>query len=527
MTKQSLPLGSSDFVTLRTNNEIYVDKTEMMYRLACERAKLFLARPRRFGKSLLISAFDSLFRTGLKHFHGLAIEALWSDQTYNVVHLDFSETKDFLNIDQFRDNFYRRIQAEFARIGFKPSGDLATFPVDISIWLSEQPQSSLALLIDEYDAPLTACLGKPELFNEVRVTMSEFFSTIKRREGCLRFFFMTGITKFSSTGIFSAFNNIRDISLSPDYGTLLGYTEKEITDHFQDYLTEASHQLGLSNDVLLDRLRENYNGFCFDRKALTRVYCPWSVLNFLQNPADGFLNYWYNSGGQPTVLMNYLSGQRLANPETFAQAISVPLSALESSNEYSDMDIKVLLTQAGYYTIKSVGSDRWVTLGYPNEEVARSMASLYATQLLRGQRWCRSDAVGPRKILETGSIPDVVDFLNWTLNLIDYQNFPITNEASCRTYIQVLMLGSNIDVCVEKHSALGRSDLEATVGNRHWVFEFKFARKSDNVQTLLEQAAQQIRSRRYGLAPHGKHLLRLALVFGEKERRFVAYKEVR
>ena len=173
---QNLPLGSSDFSTLRANNEIYVDKTLMVYQLARQRGKFFLARPRRFGKSLLISTFESLFKNGLRDFQGLAIENLWRDKTYPVVRLDFSELKEFLTIEEFKRTLHNFLTLNFKSVGFNydPTGiDDSIF--QLSAWFKTLTPSSLVILIDEYYAPLTACLDKPEIFEEVRTILGRLF----------------------------------------------------------------------------------------------------------------------------------------------------------------------------------------------------------------------------------------------------------------------------------------------------------------------------------------------------------------
>ena len=213
-----LPLGRSTFSALRAKNEIYVDKTDLIYRLACHDSKIFLVRPRRFGKSLLVSTFESLFKYGLRDFKGLMIEEFWKDKTYPVIRLDFSELKEFDSVEQFSTNFNEMLRLKFAAAGFACEKNEPFLILKLSDWLSGVGSSSLVILVDEYDAPLTAYLDQPELFAGVRSVMSQFFLTLKANEGCQRFFFMTGITKFSSTSIFSAFNNLQDISLDPFYG---------------------------------------------------------------------------------------------------------------------------------------------------------------------------------------------------------------------------------------------------------------------------------------------------------------------
>ena len=379
---QQLPLGQSGFSALRLSNAVYVDKTLMINELARNVGKFFLARPRRFGKSLLISTFESLFADGLTQFKGLAIEKLWTDQTYPVVRLDFSQAKEFASAEEFVCKFKTLLAAGFRKAGFSPSGTESVV-ADIADWLERLAPCSLVVLIDEYDSPLTACLDNADLFESVRLALSDFYLMLKSCDKALRFLFLTGITKYSSTNIFSGLNNVTDISLEPAYGTLLGYTQKEIEIYFADYLSKAAQVLNLEQEELLSELRDNYNGFCFDQLAQTSVYCPWSVLSFLRTPAVGFENYWYVSGGHPTVLLNYMSDHRLGDPRSFNEPVVIKLESLASPQSYNDMAPEVLLTQTGYLTIKKRLSRVHLLIGYPNQELYLSMGRLYAGELLR------------------------------------------------------------------------------------------------------------------------------------------------
>lgn len=521
-----LPLGTSSFSTLRENNEIYVDKTSMIYEMARQRGKYFITRPRRFGKSLLVSTFESLFKDGLRDFKGLAIESLWNDKTYTVLRLDFSLVKDFNTLDEFLYRFNVMLDEVSIQIGIelvaKNNDPIARF----STFLSKCANKSIVLLIDEYDAPLTALLHKKDLFDQVRIILSQFYAGIKSYERCLRFFFMTGITKFSNTSIFSAFNNLADLSLDSDFGTLLGLTENEIKQYFDAYIQKAASVLNVSEHDVMERLRHHYDGFSFDEEAKTHVYCPWSVLNFLSRPHRGFENYWYQSGGQPTVLMSYLTTHTLVQPSRYSEAVLLQKSRLASSLQYNEIDTNVLLSQAGYLSIKEALSGGYLRLGYPNQEVASSMAQLYADEMLRNQNRLQLGLPMYPLILASEGTGIVIDHFNKVFNTIDFNRYPISDEASCRAFLQVLLIGAAMMPRVENHTALGRSDLEVEAGNRHWVFEIKFARKDENVEGLLAQAVDQVKNRRYGEFAHGKELIRVALVFSETERRFVAWEEV-
>lgn len=524
---QELPYGKSSFEFLKETNSIYVDKTDLIYELARHNATVFLARPRRFGKSLLVSTLESLFKHGLRDFHGLHIETRWEDKTYSVVHMDFSEIDEFSTTDEFSVRFLKKIRSEFQKVGFRTNGDLDDFFVDLSNWLGSLPIRTLVILIDECDAPLTACLHDSTLFNHVRSVLGRLFSIIKSKNGCMRFFFMTGITRYSNTSIFSAFNNLEDITLERRYGTLLGYTEEELHAYFQPYIDRATRVLGLKESELMTKLRQQYNGFSFDEDAKTRVYCPWSVLKFFKSPERGFQNYWYQSGGQPSVLMQYLKKQSLADPREYDQRQTVTVQQLRTSVEYDKMPIIPLLTMAGYLTIKKVVVPGIFEVGYPNLEVSASMAELYADELLRGQDRLSLGIPFLSSVMANGSLDDVVRHFNKAFAGLDYRSYPIVNEASCRAFLQILLVGAAMIPRPEVHSALGRSDLEVETGRRYWVFELKFAKEPDHANHLLAEGVRQTSERQYGSALlKDRELLRAVLVFDKQSRQFTRYQTV-
>lgn len=520
----TLPVGTQRFSALRQANEIYVDKTELIYQLAGPgRGQILLVRPRRFGKSLLVSTLESLFKFGVRDFKDLAIEKLWTDRQYPVVRLDFSEVREFVDAAEFARKFHEYLVKRFSREGFAFSENAGSVISQLSDWLDGLDDNSLVLLIDEYDAPLTASLHDGELFEAVRSIMSEFYLTLKSVSGSLRFLFVTGITKFSSTSVFSAFNSLRDISLEPKFGTLLGYTEEEIVQNFGSFLEAATQIIGLNRSELMTELRANYNGFCFDQLAKTHVYCPWSVLKFLEVPDLGFQNYWYASGGRPTVLKKYLAGHPLEDPGSFDKPVNLRIDALSAPRSYDEISTEVLLAQTGYLTIKKRLSSVHLQLGYPNKEVYESMGRLYADELLRSQTGQDCGLEYWTGWLESGRIDEIVASFNSVFNGIDYARYPVNDEASCRSHLQMLLIGAGLSPVPESHSALGRSDLEVEAAGRLWVFEIKYAREPSEEQKLLQEGMEQMRARRYGEKLHSKKLMRAVLVFSASKRKFSAW----
>ncbi len=519
-----LPTGTSDFETLRGRGQIYVDKTALIYELASRSEKFFLTRPRRFGKSLLVSTFASLFKNGLKYFSGLAIEKLWKDTTYNVVEIDFSEIKNITGFEDFKKQLNETLESAFKPLGFEldRSSDISLMK-QLSAWMKTIASNSVVLLIDEYDSPLTACLGDKALFRSVRTRLASFYATVKANDRCFRFVFMTGIAKFNQTGIFSELNNFSDLSLDPRYGTFLGYSEDDIRTYFSGYLNRASQRLNLSPDDVLDRMRENYDGYCFDQQASTHVYAPWSVMKFLDAPELGFSNYWMKSGGSLTLLEKYLHSHALKSPTEYGEEQAVGCDELDASADFDEISDLVLLTQAGYLTIKRQEIDTFF-VSYPNREVAKSMASLYARMLLKKKT---VGSVGGQKIKDAvlaGSVEDLFSTVNKTFAAFDYVQHPIKTEKICQTFLLITLTCVGFEVISERHNALGRSDLEWDTNDHHWVIELKLQRRGQDANALLADAVRQIRDKNYG-ASSSKPLIRAAAVFSEEKRAFVGWQD--
>lgn len=526
MPSQPLPLGRSDFATLRTRGAVYVDKTHLVCRLAEKDCQFFLSRPHRFGKSLLLSTFASLFRDGLKHFHGLAAESIWQDRTYPVVHLDFSILKSYRSHEEFTRQLQLHLAGGFGPCGFNAEevfGD--GFMFALRNWLLELADAPIVLLIDEYDAPLTSCINRPEAFDDVKSILSQFYGVIKSADRAFRFVFITGITKFQGTTIFSELNNLQDLTLCKEYGELVGYTEDEIRRYFPDYIKRCASVMRCSEEELLKELKTNYDGYCFEETCTKHVFAPWSVLNFFEDPQRGFAHYWYLSGGQPAVLLSYLTSHTLSNPQYYDQPKAISIESLLSSQSYEFMEEDALLVQTGYLTLKSRDGNIF-KLRHPNKEVATAMAILYSDELLRNTPVTRLKFAKLPHIIERGRIEEIAELFNLAFASIDYNRYPIRDEASCRAYLHVLLLGAALLTRVEMHSALGRSDLEADVGSVQWVFEIKFVAHEAQAPLALEEALRQMESRRYGSNSLSERLIRrAALVFNGEERRFTLYEE--
>ena len=522
---QDLPLGVQIFAELRQANLIYVDKTALIYNLVkAKKGFYFLSRPRRFGKSLLLSTFESLFRFGLRDFKGLAIEKLWyEDKTYPVIHLDLSKCTNFNTLEEFIILYNGIVENAFADAGLSiPEPKFTDEPLSLRLdrlFRQLAPSQHPVLLIDEYDAPLNYCLDKPDLLKAVTKLLSLFYITVKSYAGKLRFFFMTGICKYREIKLFSSGTFIEDISLDEDYATLLGYTKDELIRYFAPYIEKASKIRKLSFDECVSEMARNYDGFSFDKKAENHVFVPWSTLNFLKKPKEGFNNYWYESGGQTEVLLKYIQKHALKKPEDYGKDQLVEYDELKASMEFGMPSDLALLTHTGYLTIKSQINDGYAVVNYPNLEVSKSMAKLFAKKFF-------SQSLSKELLLSfiQDEPPAIVKSLNTLLLSVPYHAHPIDSEAVLRLLIGFTLTAGGFDVNYESVNALGRSDLEFVCGKRYFVLEFKFARDGDNEKELLQKALEQIKSRHYGEHKHPElEHVRLALVFSSTNKQFDEY----
>ena len=525
MNLQPLPIGTSDFSALRSAGQTYEDKTEFVYELASERQKYFLARPRRFGKSLLISTFETLFRDGLKNFEGLKIEKLWKEvKTYSVVRLDFSRLKS-TDTEDFDSLLAEYLSHRFSAVGFTESARGGSILNQLEAFLKKLPDSSLVVLIDEYDAPLTTVINDQFGFARVREALSAFYALLKSNDRVIRFLFLTGIITFNKLSIFSELNNLNDISLSPRYGSLLGYTHIELKEYFSEYLVRASKLLGLDEVRLLDDLTKQYDGFCFEETARQKVFAPWSLLKFMAEPERGLKNYWFESGGKSSVLIQYMKTHILSNPKDYAKTKSIALSHLSGSSDVDGLSDVGLLTQAGYLTIKNVEYET-AFVGYPNREVSSSMAQLYTEQILDGRNLVQVGASDVIRELFNGNAEAVFQLLNKAFLSIDYKNYPVRDESSVRALAQVFLSCFGLEPSIEVHNNKGRSDLEVRAGITHWVFEFKVVREGESSEKRLEEAISQVLRQNHGKQHHVQELIRMVLIYSLQGRKFVKWQLV-
>ncbi len=364
-----LPIGVQSFEIMRTQGFVYVDKTEWIHRLVTEGLYYFLARPRRFGKSLLVSTLKCLFEGRRDLFEGLWIgeAGRWEWTPHPVVSLDFNQialdTPETLKTD-----LARSLADQAHNAGFElTSPTLVSQFTELIRALHRKAGQPVVVLIDEYDKPMIEHLGKGEAGLETaranRDVLRGFFGVLKGGDvsAVLRFVLLTGVSRFSRVSVFSALNNLNDISMQEEYATMLGYTENELDACFQSPIARLAARLGETEEQTRATLARYYNGYRFSTSP-ERVYNPFSVLSALQQRA--LKNYWFETG-TPTFLINLLRERRYTLPNLEGLQVS---QAAFSAFELERLAPEALLFQTGYLTIQDVQNNIYV-LNYPNQEV--------------------------------------------------------------------------------------------------------------------------------------------------------------
>ena len=383
---------TTDFRELIDNNCIYVDKTAIINQFASKKGQFFISRPRRFGKSTLINTLHELFAHGIEKFKGLAIEPLWKDKTYKVIHLDFSTFKEVPSNSSFNKEFMDSLKFSLERAGIKPTNEKVDFPAKLlEKSIENEDERSVVLLVDEYDAPLTAVLDDCNEFEDRRKILSNFYLMVKSFQRKFRFIFITGLTYSAKTSILSAFNNLTDLTIDSDYGALLGYTSEELEKYFSEYIDNATIELNkeyetdnYNHEKVVSELERNYGGYSFERKCETHVFNPWSIIRFLDDPDEDFYPYFCAPGiATPSFLVNYLKqGLEKCNPIELKSLLSVDLTVNEDADplypkleNITNLDLFAVLYQTGYFCIKSA-ENGYFKVGVPNLEVKEAYSYL-------------------------------------------------------------------------------------------------------------------------------------------------------
>jgi hypothetical protein len=481
------PISTSTytFSSLIEGGYLYVHKTAQIHRLIAEaKGQFFLSRPRRFGKSLLISTIKAIFQGRRELFDGLAIaDSDYEWQDYPVIHLDMgsSQAKDPAELN-YRLNFNLDRQAKAHGVTLSEENADLRFRELVDL-LAER--GKVVILVDEYDKPLLNHLNADSA-PAIQSLLKSFYSVIKTTESQQRFVLLTGISKFTRVSIFSDLNNLSDLTMNEQAATLLGYTQEELEDNFADYIDRLAQREGCEPNEILRQLREWYNGYRFERRSET-VYNPVSVMKCLAE--QEFKNFWFETT-TPTFLINLLKER----PVDLSNLATSPLSdASFSTYDARDLQPLPLLVQTGYLTILSaerIGGQLMYYLGYPNQEVAWSFSRWLA------QAYCEVEnaefdgaVLRLLRAFEADDLDTVRDQLRVFFASVPY-TIQLTNEKYYQTIFFVIfkLLGAAIrcEVCTN----VGRIDATVETDTQVYIFEFKMSGDA-------EKALEQIRDRKY------------------------------
>ena len=537
---------TGSFKNFYENNRIYIDKTEYLYRMLVDNPleRIFVSRPRRFGKSLTLDTVATLFESGVDpYFKGTWIYDKWTEPTYPVFRLnlieypkdDLIEFKRRLIKDISNFAFLNKVKNYFE--DFSPTGSLKSLLEALAI-----EHRKIVLLIDEYDCQLTANINNKKIYDSFQEFLREFYGIIKGKYA-IRFLGVTGVTRLKDVSIFSVGSDINDITNDSAYSQMIGFTRDEIKKYYIDYLKLAASCENNCNvdevteaqiESMLDMMAQNYDGYCFDEFYKKKVFSTWSVNKFFQSVVSNkfvyFGEYWYDNGGLPSILVNYLKTHELNIFEYLDKDKFLKVSSDDFKNPtaLTTINQNVLMCQTGYLTLRSSLNDsNIIALGIPNGEIYKALNKLLAAKFFKGTIDVTNDA--NENILDVGSVEDIISLLNTMVNTVTYDAYPLNSESSVQNYVKAYLLGAKQNVFSEIHQAKGRADLMIETNKRRIVIEFKYAKDETEAKAKLSEAIEQIKTRDYGnIVPRKDELLRIAAVFNAdpKVRAFTEFQLV-
>ena len=520
--------STGSFVDFTLENFIYVDKTVYIPQLV-KLKRVFISRPRRFGKSLTLDTIATLFETGVEpYFKGTWIYDKWTEPTYPVLRLNFLNF-DKNSLEKFNNKLNSKI-TEFAELNHVTSYKEKEEAEDSIDHLLEQlrlENRQIVILIDEYDCQMTANINNEALYKQFQEKIKSFYANIKDKFA-IKFLGITGVTRLKDVAIFSVGSDINDITNDSAYSQMIGFTRDEIKKYYIDYLTLAASYENKCRveevtdtqiESMLDMMAQNYDGYCFDEFYKKKVFSTWSVNKFFQSVVSNkfvyFGEYWYDNGGLPSILVNYLKTHELNIFEYLDKDKFLKVSSDDFKNPtaLTTINQNVLMCQTGYLTLRSdLNKTSTVALGIPNGEIYKALNRLLANNIFKGNTDITDDY--GRSLLEVGTVDDIINLFNSALNSVSYDNYPIVSESSVQNMLKLYLLGAHQEVLSEVHEAKGRADLVVNTDNRRIVFEFKYAKNEAEAKSKLSEAVEQIKTRDYGnILPKKNELIRIAAVF--------------
>ena len=512
MTRKLYPIGIQTFSEIRTNDNLYIDKTAYIYRMANSDGKyFFLSRPRRFGKSLLVSTLLSYFGGRKELFKGLAIDNLeneWAE--YPVLHFDLSggkhQEEDQLNryLDFILKDNERRFGVECDAV------DANVRLANLIASVYKKTGKQVVVLIDEYDAPLLDVVHQDERLESLRHLMRNFYSPLKQCEPMLRFVFLTGITKFSQLSIFSELNNITNISMDEAYAGICGITKEELLTQMSDDIDRLAEKLSITREVAIQQLKDNYDGYHFTYPS-PDIFNPYSLLNCFSKEKIGA--YWFVSG-TPTFLIEMMR-KFGTTPMDIGESEMADVSDFDAPTETME-SIVPLLYQSGYVTIKDYDEEtNLYELGIPNKEIRIGLfKSLLPNYLTRSSQRGKVAIAQMSVLIKNGDIDGALELFRTFLATVPYcENTKYEGHFQQLMYV-VFALLTDYRILVEQRTSKGRTDITLETQDSIYIMELKFGNTAD-------EALAQINANHYAdaFAMSNKKTIKVGIGFDVKDER--------
>ena len=528
---KGITTDNASFEFFRKNDVLYVDKTEFIYKLLCAwpRRFFFISRPRRFGKSLFCNTLESLFKGNKELFKGLYIYDKYGFKPYPVLRFDFSGMP-MITLDGFLSSFRNQIRNAVKQFGITVSdADDPVTAFENAINEIHEKYGEMVIIIDEYDDPLiTATLGKKAFVDDIREVFNSFYKTIKKNTWKFRFFFMTGVVKLSNLSIFSAMNNLVDLSMDKKFSGAFGYTDEELDEYFgegiDEYL-EANPGVYESREEFREKIRSYYDGYRFSPESETRVYNPVSIGFFFSDDCK-FDNYWIRTASSALAitlardidLSRFMTGNDLETSSM--DFVTFDISVITDRNA-DEGQILALLYYTGYLTISRPSFDG-CALRFPNEEVEVSFVKGLIGMYFGSNVKLNSLSANVYNACNEGNTEKLIDAIGKYFNALPYS---IYGGKTYESTFQGLLLGLFISTGMmqngEEETPDGRMDAVAYSEKDIWIFELK-------VDKSAEEALEQINTKGYadkfGYLIDGRKVHKVGLNFSSETRRLESWK---
>jgi len=510
--------GVQDFAKIRTDYDVYVDKTACIHRLISSYNTVFFSRPRRFGKSLTCSTIKAIFENQRDLFKGLAIESLpWEWKEFPVVHLDMSASNFAEGKEKLTEHIDMLLELHAEKYGVRLQNYSIYQKFSMLLSALYASKGRTAIIIDEYDCPLLDTLDYPQLNREIKEVLRGLYKVIKGCDQYIQFVFITGITKFAQVSLFSGMNQPEDISFNAHFAALCGFTQSELETYFAPEISEYSPKFD-GKENYIARLKNFYNGYKFAKDA-HKIYNPISVMKHFGNDAD-FRVFWAETG-TPNFLAQFVdkNGADLTTIET----MELPPEAFGKYNE-DEITLVPLMYQAGYLTIKDYNSDFGTyTLCYPNTEVRSSFSEFLSKLYTNLDMLKRASTLNKLyRALQSGDVDAFMEAIKIYMQSIKFDLITKMTEYYFEfAFSNILnMLGFNCET--EVHSAIGSVDAIVKLQKNVFVIEAKLDKP-------VKDALKQIEEKKYYI-PYTKsdfNLYKIGVVFGGKERNITEWRFIK